>query len=136
AIALNFAGVPEIVVHRDYELVPHLILDRHKLLQILANLLSNARHALRDLEQGSRVLTVRLLRLSQSLAIEIEDTGVGISTDVLGRLFEFGFTTKKDGHGFGLHASGNLAKELGGEINVHSEGIGRGARFNLCLPLV
>jgi len=50
-------------------------------------------------------------------------------------LFEFGFTTKKDGHGFGLHASANLAKELGGEISVHSDGPGRGARFTLCLPL-
>jgi len=122
-------------VHREYQLVPHLTLDRHKLIQILGNLLSNARHALRDLEQGARVLTVRLRPLSQSLAIEIEDTGVGIGAAVLERLFEFGFTTKKDGHGFGLHASGNLAKELGGEISVHSDGPGRGARFTLCLPL-
>jgi len=135
AIALNFAGAPDIGVHREYQLVPHLTLDRHKLIQILGNLLSNARHALRDLEQGARVLTVRLRPLSQSLAIEIEDTGVGIGAAVLERLFEFGFTTKKDGHGFGLHASGNLAKELGGEISVHSDGPGRGARFTLCLPL-
>jgi len=153
AIALSFAGAPDIVVHREYQLVPHLTLDRHKLIQILGNLLSNARHALRDLAQGTRVLTVRLRSersggspekhqrcdagrpVGQSLAIEIEDTGVGIDAAALERLFEFGFTTRKDGHGFGLHASGNLAKELGGEINVHSDGPGRGARFTLCLPL-
>jgi NO-binding membrane sensor protein with MHYT domain len=135
AIVLNFSGTADIVIHREYQVVPHLTLDRHKLIQILGNLLSNARHALRDLKQGARVLTVRLRPISSSLAIEIEDTGVGIAADVLERLFEFGFTTKKDGHGFGLHASGNLAKELGGEISVHSDGPGQGARFTLHLPL-
>jgi signal transduction histidine kinase len=135
AIALNFAGTSDITVHRDYQAVPRLTLDRHKLIQILGNLLGNARHALRDLEQGARVLRVRLRPLAHSLAVEIEDTGVGIAPEVLARLFAFGFTTKKDGHGFGLHASANLAKELGGEIAAHSDGRGRGARFTLCLPL-
>jgi NO-binding membrane sensor protein with MHYT domain/PAS domain-containing protein len=135
AIALNFGGVSDIRVQRDYQLAPRLTLDRHKLIQILGNLLSNARHALRDLTQGKRVLTVRLRQLEQSLAIEVEDTGVGIEAEVLKRLFAFGFTTKKDGHGFGLHASANLAKDLGGEITVHSDGPGQGARFTLCLPL-
>jgi C4-dicarboxylate-specific signal transduction histidine kinase len=135
AIALNFTGTSDVTVRRDYQIVPQLTLDRHKLIQILGNLLGNARHALRDLQQGERVLTVRLRPLAQSLAIEVEDTGVGIASEVLTRLFSFGFTTKKDGHGFGLHASANLAKELGGDISVHSDGLGRGARFTLCLPL-
>jgi NO-binding membrane sensor protein with MHYT domain len=135
ALALNFAGAPDVIVQRDYQPIPHLTLDRHKLMQILGNLLSNARHALRDLKQGKRVLTVRLRPSAQSLSIQIEDTGVGIAADVLTRLFAFGFTTKKDGHGFGLHASANLAKELGGEISAHSDGPGRGARFSLSLPV-
>jgi NO-binding membrane sensor protein with MHYT domain/PAS domain-containing protein len=135
AIALNFAGASDITVRRDYQSAPRLTLDRHKLIQILGNLLSNARHALRDLQHGERVLTVRLRAAPRALALEIEDTGVGIEADVLARLFAFGFTTKKDGHGFGLHASANLAKELGGEISVHSDGPGRGARFTLSLPL-
>jgi signal transduction histidine kinase len=84
---------------------------------------------------GDRMLTVRLRPVAESLAIEVEDTGVGIAADVLPRLFAFGFTTKKDGHGFGLHASANLAKELGGQISAHSDGPGRGARFTLRLPL-
>jgi NO-binding membrane sensor protein with MHYT domain len=135
AIALNFAGTPDITIRRDYHDVPRLTLDRHKLIQILGNLLSNARHALRDLQHGERVLTVRLRPLARSIALEVEDSGVGIEPEVLGRLFAFGFTTRKDGHGFGLHASANLAKELGGEISVHSDGPGRGARFTLNLPL-
>ena len=135
ALALNFAGAPDVIVQRDYQPIPHLTLDRHKLMQILGNLLSNARHALRDLKQGKRVLTVRLRPSTRSLSIQIEDTGVGIAADVLTRLFAFGFTTKKDGHGFGLHASANLAKELGGEISAYSDGPGRGARFSLSLPV-
>ncbi len=67
------------------------------------------------------------------LVVEVEDSGVGIGADVLPRLFEFGFTTKKDGHGFGLHTSAILAKELGGELVAHSEGLERGARFTLRL---
>jgi NO-binding membrane sensor protein with MHYT domain len=135
AIALNFAGTPDVIVRRDYQVTPSLVLDRHKLIQILTNLLSNARHALRAASQGERVLTVRLRNVAQSLAIDVEDTGVGIAPDVLPRLFAFGFTTRKDGHGFGLHASANMAKELGGEISVHSDGLSRGARFTLSLPL-
>ncbi|HEY4213580.1 MAG TPA: MHYT domain-containing protein [Steroidobacteraceae bacterium] len=135
AIALHFAGTTDVVVNRDYGTVPPLRLDRHKLLQILGNLLGNARHALRDQTQGSRTLTVRARPLEESIALEVEDSGTGIAPEVLARLFEFGFTTKKDGHGFGLHASANLAKELGGEINVFSEGSGHGARFTLRLPL-
>jgi NO-binding membrane sensor protein with MHYT domain len=135
AIALNFAGTSDITIRRDYQTVPRLTLDRHKLIQILGNLLGNARQALRDLVQGERTLTIRLSAEAQALAIDVADTGVGIAPEVLTRLFAFGFTTKKDGHGFGLHSSANLAKELGGDISVHSDGLGCGARFTLRLPL-
>jgi len=123
-------------VTRDYQIAPRLTLDRHKLIQILSNLLSNARHALQDQIQGQRVLTVRIRAMMPgSFAIDVEDSGTGIETAILERLFEFGFTTKKDGHGFGLHASANLAKELGGELSGQSDGPGRGARFSLRVPL-
>ena len=136
AIALNFTDSTGVTISRDYQLTPRLTLDRHKLIQILGNVLSNAHHALREQTQGERMLTVRIHPLTQgSFAIDVEDSGTGIETAVLQRLFEFGFTTKKDGHGFGLHASANLAKELGGELSGHSDGPGRGARFILRMPL-
>ena len=136
AIVLNFAGETDVTVNRDYQVTPQLTLDRHKVMQILANLLSNARHALSDQTQGMRFLTVRIRPLTEgALSIEVEDSGIGIEFGVLQRLFEFGFTTKKDGHGFGLHASANLAKELGGELSGLSDGPGRGARFSLRLPV-
>ncbi len=136
AIALNFTGSIDTTVNRDYQAVPGLTIDRHKLMQILGNLLSNARHALREQTEGARILTARIRAPADgSLSIDVEDSGIGIEAGVLKRLFEFGFTTKKDGHGFGLHVSGILAKDLGGELSGHSDGQGRGARFSLRLPL-
>ncbi|MDP9084354.1 MAG: ATP-binding protein [Pseudomonadota bacterium] len=136
AIALNFTGGSDVIVNRDYQIAPRLILDRHKLIQILGNLLSNARHALQNQRQGQRVLRVRIRALTPGLlSIEVEDSGTGIEANALQRLFEFGFTTKKDGHGFGLHASANLAQDLGGELSGESDGPGRGARFKLRLPI-
>ena len=124
-------------VRREYDAVAPLILDRHKLIQILGNLLSNARHALKNRGEGRRTLNLRVqTRPAGELVVEVEDSGIGIGigADVLSRLFEFGFTTKKDGHGFGLHMSAILAKELGGELVAHSDGTNCGARFTLRLP--
>jgi NO-binding membrane sensor protein with MHYT domain/two-component sensor histidine kinase len=136
AIALNFTADTNILIHRHYDTVPSLTLDRHKLMQIVANLLSNARHALQDQTHGPRALIVRIRKqATEGLSIEVQDSGVGIDAATQQRLFEFGFTTKKDGHGFGLHSSAILAKELGGELTGSSEGSGSGASFILSLPL-
>jgi NO-binding membrane sensor protein with MHYT domain len=136
ALVLHFSTSMEVTVHREYRGVDRVMVDRHKLLQILGNLFSNARHALRDRTHGPRELTVRLRALPPGFfAVEVEDTGVGIAAEAMKRLFEFGFTTKKDGHGFGLHASAILAKEMGGELSARSEGPGRGACFAVRLPI-
>jgi C4-dicarboxylate-specific signal transduction histidine kinase len=135
AAAIHFADMTDVIIRREYEPLDPLTLDRHKLLQILGNLLSNARHALKGGGDARRQLTLRIRRQGgESVRIEIQDTGVGIAPDVLKRLFEFGFTTKREGHGFGLHTSAILAKELSGELSAHSEGQGCGARFVLRLP--
>lgn len=136
AVAIHFTGITEVAIQREYQPVPSLTVDRHKLIQILGNLLSNARHALNDQSEGHRVLTLRVgVPEPGSLVLEVKDSGTGIDAEALKRLFEFGFTTKKDGHGFGLHSSAILAKELGGNLTGYSEGPGRGARFVLRLPL-
>ncbi|HEV7608456.1 MAG TPA: MHYT domain-containing protein [Steroidobacteraceae bacterium] len=137
AVAIHFADMTDVTVKREYEPMTPLTLDRHKLIQILGNLLSNARHALKDLAEGRRLLTLRVRQQNaDSAVIEVQDSGVGIAPEVLQRLFEFGFTTKRDGHGFGLHTSAILAKELAGELSASSDGAGRGARFVLRLPSV
>jgi signal transduction histidine kinase len=122
-----------ITVVRDYREVPRITSDRHKLLQIIVNLVSNALHALK--EQTERELTVVVVARANGVVIRVRDTGVGISAAHLERVFEHGFTTRVDGHGFGLHASANSAQELGGSISVVSRGLGQGATFTLELPL-
>ena len=64
------------------------------------------------------------------------DNGEGIAAEDLTRIFAHGFTTKKDGHGFGLHSCVLAAREMGGTLTAHSDGPGRGAAFTLALPLV
>ncbi|AKJ02957.1 sensor histidine kinase [Archangium gephyra] len=125
-----------IQVRREYAEVPQVLVDRHKLLQILFNLLSNARHALQESGRTDKRLTVRIGADAggELLRIEVADNGVGISPENLPRLFCQGFTTKKDGHGFGLHTSALAAAELGGALTCTSPGPGQGATFLLELP--
>ena len=53
----------------------------------------------------------------------------------LGRIFTLGFTTRKDGHGFGLHSAALAAAEMGGSLVAESDGLGQGATFTLELPM-
>jgi PAS domain S-box-containing protein len=125
-----------IQVRREYTEVPPVQVDRHKLLQILLNLLSNARHALLESGRKDKQLTLRIGggQAGERLHIEVADNGVGIAPESLPRLFTQGFTTKKDGHGFGLHISALAASELGGSLTCASAGPGQGASFFLELP--
>ena len=106
-------------------------LDRHRAVQILINLVANARDALRD-ERGARSISITVRCDSDMLSVDVVDTGPGISPEVAARVFEHGFTTKPDGHGFGLHSSALAAKEMGGELSIvpHNSG----AHFQLRVP--
>jgi two-component system NtrC family sensor kinase len=129
----NRGGKVPVDVHVDPEL-PKVFTDRHKLLQVLLNLVQNARQAVDDAQSGGGV-RLRASHSGETLAIEVEDDGVGISPENLEKIFAHGFTTKSDGHGFGLHSAGNAATELGGSLKVSSQGLGHGACFRLELPL-
>lgn len=110
--------------------------DRHKVIQILVNLLKNAVESLREVPVDERCLEVRVRRLGgDRVAVDVADTGVGIAPERLERMFAQRFSTKPDGHGFGLHASANLSSEVGGRLRAFSDGPGRGATFTLELPL-
>jgi signal transduction histidine kinase len=122
-------------IHREYTELPPVLVDRHKLLQILVNLLSNARHALLESGREDKLLTLCVRPDGEErVCIEVRDNGVGISPEHLSRLFVHGFTTKKDGHGFGLHASAVAAEELHGRLRCDSAGPGQGATFIIELP--
>lgn len=133
ALMVEPRELPGVEVVRHYERLPLVNTDRHKLLQILLNLLSNARDALQG-GAPSRI-TVRIYREANHAVIAVEDSGVGMSADVLSRLWRFGYTTKKHGHGFGLHNSANAAREIGATLTAHSDGPGAGSRFSIKLPL-
>jgi C4-dicarboxylate-specific signal transduction histidine kinase len=113
---------------------------KHKTLQILVNLLSNAKNAMKDLNgNAERRLLLRLATAVTAdgprVRIAVTDNGCGIAAEHLTRIFAHGFTTRAEGHGFGLHSAVNAAKEMGGSLQVASDGIGRGATFTLELPL-
>ncbi len=115
--------------------LPQVCVDKHKVLQILVNLLRNAKHACDDAGREDKRITVRAVSDNDRVRITITDNGVGIPSENLTRIFNHGFTTKKTGHGFGLHSAANAAKEMGGALTVHSDGSGCGATFTLELPV-
>ena len=125
-----------ITVERDFETLPAIAADKHNILQILLNLLRNAKQALTEGDVERRVIRVRIRRLGENrISLAVEDTGVGLPPENLTRIFAHGFTTKVGGHGFGLHSSALAASQMGGSLRVESQGLGRGATFILDLPL-
>jgi PAS domain S-box-containing protein len=138
ALQINNAGLLRhgIQVIRRYDQVPPVLVDRHKVLQILVNLVRNAKYALDASGRPDRQLEVSIGRNGgQTVKITVKDNGIGIAPENLTRIFSHGFTTRKGGHGFGLHSGANAAKEMGGQLTVQSEGCGKGAAFTLELPL-
>ncbi|MDH5493316.1 MAG: ATP-binding protein [Myxococcales bacterium] len=137
AILLSGASPSSKGIHieRSYDDERIVRVDVHKLMQILVNLLTNARHAVAGNAPGDRRIEVRIEPDAHaSIAISVSDNGGGIAPGHLARLFDHGFTTKADGHGFGLHISATTAAELGGRLSARSEGVGEGATFQLSLP--
>lgn len=122
-------------VRREIADLPTVLLDRHKVLQMLTNLISNAIYALSKSGRDDKVLKVCIAGPQDGfIRIDVCDNGIGIPTENLTRIFEHGFTTKKRGHGFGLHSTALSANELNGSIRVHSDGPGKGAVFTIELP--
>lgn len=123
-----------VVTDLDEDL-PSLVSDKHNLLQILVNLISNAKDSLK--ESNSEIMEIAIsARVEKEFAvINVKDSGLGIAPANLAKIFQHGFTTKATGHGFGLHSSANFASELGGSMSVTSDGLGKGATFRLSIPL-
>lgn len=138
AIRMNVTSFERhgIQVVRKYVDLPTVLADKQRLLQIVINLVKNAKEALTEQEEGrERVLTLQTRSEDDRLMIDIGDTGVGIKKDDLTRIFSHGFTTKVTGHGFGLHSCAIAATEMEGSLTAHSDGHMKGATFTLNLPL-
>jgi len=125
----------EVEVVREYGEMFPVSVEKHKVLQILVNLIRNAKHACDEGGAAGKRITVRIAKCGGSFRIAVTDNGIGVAPENLTRIFNFGFTTKNDGHGFGLHYGANTARELGGSLTAQSDGLGKGSVFTLELPL-
>lgn len=136
ALKLN-AGALErhkVAVKRQYQQTSPIVVDKHKILQILLNLINNAKYACSEME-GERTIILQVNNPAPGrIRFQVADTGIGIARENLTRIFQHGFTTRKSGHGFGLHSGALAAQELGGNLSVHSDGLYTGATFILDLP--
>jgi len=124
-----------VTIVRDFGEVPLIEVDKHRVLQILVNVIRNAKYACDEASGGAKRVTVRIRAVGTTVQIAVIDTGVGIVRENLDRIFNHGFTTRSEGHGFGLHSAALAAKELGGSLEAESAGAGRGATFTLTLPI-
>jgi signal transduction histidine kinase len=137
ALRMSVSGLARhgIEVVREFKETPPMEIDKHKALQILMNLMENAKHALRDCDRNGKRIVVRTWQKCQDIIVSVSDNGVGIPAENLTRIFAHGFTTRKGGHGFGLHSGALAAREMGGDLTVESGGADKGATFTLKLPM-
>ena len=125
-----------VTVIKEYGEVPRIMGDKHRLLLILINLISNAKYAMAGVSNHARNMTLKAAVINgETLQISVKDEGEGIPEENMTRIFAHGFTTRKEGHGFGLHSCALAAIEMDGHLTAHSEGPGTGATFELQLPL-
>ncbi|EGF27213.1 PAS domain-containing protein [Rhodopirellula baltica] len=139
ALAANKASLMnhDIKISLDLEEADRLIVtDKHRFLQIVINLIKNAKDSLVENKISDPQIIVRATRQEDSNTVSVIDNGIGIPAESLQQIFQHGYTTKMEGHGFGLHSSANTAGEMGGQLAAFSDGPGCGARFDLTLPIV
>ncbi|KTD67888.1 Two-component sensor histidine kinase [Legionella steelei] len=137
-ITMTSSKNAHITITKEFKPVPLVHIDKSKLLQILINLIQNAKESVLE-NTASTIKEIKLIIQKtgkNSVNIFVEDNGIGINTENLQRIFAFGFTTKKNGHGFGLHSSALSAREMGGSLIAESKGEGLGAQFILTLPII
>lgn len=120
-----------IALEEDFEEVSLVSAQKTKLIHVLVNLIKNAKEAMAENDVADRKLKLKLREDENRVILEFSDTGYGVSKENLGKLFNQGFTTKEQGHGFGLHSSANYMNEMEGTIKARSSGEGQGTTFIL-----
>jgi signal transduction histidine kinase len=136
---VGVAGDVNLTIVRDFERIGPVVMDKHKVLQILINLLSNAKKAVVATKRPEKRIELSTRKIESgektTIRFSVTDNGVGIHPDNLAKIFAHGFTTRAEGHGFGLHSAANAAGEMGGKLTVASEGLDHGATFILDIPI-
>ena len=138
AIQINRDGLRrhQVELETDFECNPVIESDKHRVLQILVNVIRNGKYACDEGNQAMKQITIRSRLTENNVAeIAIIDNGIGIPEENLDSIFKHGFTTRDEGNGYGLHSSANLATEIGGKLTAASDGQYKGATFTLTIPL-
>jgi PAS domain S-box-containing protein len=125
----------QVALVREYAEVPVITVEKHKVLQILVNVIRNAKYACDESGRKDKQIKIKISKRDQWICITVIDNGIGIPPENRTRIFNHGFTTRKDGHGFGLHSGALAAADLGGKLTAQSDGLGQGATFTLELPV-
>ena len=128
----------QITLNKDYRYTASIMTNKTNLMQIFVNLLKNAKESVMELKENMpRKINISIARKKnlEEVELRIMDNGIGILPEHLPKIFTFGFTTKQRGHGFGLHNCALIAKQLGGTLEVKSNGYCKGATFILTLPI-
>ena len=125
----------QIDVSREFQEIPQLIVDKHQVLEVMVDVIRNACQAMASVSTKQLIVRAKLIPgPPDSVCLEVQDSGVGIAADDLIKIFGQGYNTKNGGRGMSLHSGALMAKNLGGALRAHSEGIGHGATFSLELP--
>ncbi|MCK4653174.1 MAG: tetratricopeptide repeat-containing sensor histidine kinase [Candidatus Cloacimonetes bacterium] len=125
----------KIKITKKYSKTKPILIEKGKLIQVFVNLLKNSKESLETKDDKNRVITINILEDKQHQTVEILDNGAGISKENLTRIFSYGFSTKKEGKGFGLHTSALAMNEMKGKLNAESKGDGKGAKFIVSIPV-
>jgi PAS domain S-box-containing protein len=120
---------------KEYENLTEVNIEKFKVMQILVNLITNAKDAILESKNKNPTIILRVRNLNdKTIEITVQDNGIGVSEEINKKIFSYGFTTKKAGHGFGLHSCALTAKEMGGKLIMQSNGHKLGAKFILTIP--
>lgn len=125
----------KIKISKKYSKTIPILIEKGKLIQVFVNLLKNAKESLEAKDEKDRCITIDISEDNQYQTVEITDNGAGISKENLTKIFSYGFSTKKDGKGFGLHTSALAMTELKGKLFAESDGKEKGTKFIMQVPI-
>ncbi len=112
-----------IKIQKNYKGSPKLLCDKAQIIQLISNFIKNSYEAIEEKDMNEGLIKISSEILNDNFKLEIYDNGVGIKESILDKLFEFGYSTKKEygsGSGFGLHSCKNIVEKYGGTIKIES----------------
>ncbi len=125
----------KIKITKKYSKSEPIMIEKSKLIQVFVNLIKNAKESLEITSDNNRIINIRIWEEKKFQVVEIVDNGIGIEKNNINRIFSYGFSTKEDGKGFGLHTSALAMNEIKGKLTAESDGKGKGAKFIVNIPL-